>query len=73
MKILIFTEGTALTFKKENSVHDYANYVPISKAVEKLTDWKNQRAIIYRGKTPTVKSRVLKHRTKSVSEKIPRP
>lgn len=83
MKILIFTEGTALTFKsgqglrreeqvkqsnlegtqreeaslsyisiedipvKLNSVHDYANYIPIGSVVEKLTNWKNQGATIY--------------------------
>ncbi|MBI2021542.1 hypothetical protein HYS93_01515 [Candidatus Daviesbacteria bacterium] len=28
------------------SVHDYANYIPINKDVQKLTEWKNQGAII---------------------------
>ena len=64
MKILIFTEGTILMHKnavghgrksivkqvldKISSVTDYAGYVPIRNAVEKIHKWQNQGAeIIY--------------------------
>ena len=67
MKILVFTEGTILTFQsgeglgreqivelsknaatqEQSSVHDFANYIPQGKAVEKLNKWKQQGATIY--------------------------
>ncbi len=62
MKILIFLHGTALmhknavgktrnerveqSIKREKSVLDYENYVPINKAVEKLKKWESQGAEI---------------------------
>ena len=42
MKVLVFTEGTILMNKASTSVDDYLNYIP----VKKLTDWKNQGAVI---------------------------
>jgi len=64
MRIIIFTEGTILMHKsaikhsreeivrqvidKDLSVRDYANYVPIGGAVEKIKNWADQGAeIIY--------------------------
>lgn len=83
MKIMVFTEGTALmhnsaknvgreerveqgrlagiqmeekslvynssstTNAEINSVYDYTNYLPVGDAVKKLTNWKNQGAVIY--------------------------
>lgn len=48
MKILIFTEGTIVMHTNVDSIHDYANYVPIKNAVEKLRNWRTQGAkIIY--------------------------
>ena len=32
--------------KNEESVHDYASYIPIGNAVKKVATWKNQRAEI---------------------------
>jgi len=46
MKVLVFTEGTILMNKASNSVDDYLNYIPVGNAVKKLTDWKNQGAVI---------------------------
>jgi hypothetical protein len=62
MKILIFTEGTILMHKNaighsrediikqvkedEESVSDFASYVPIGKAAKKLKNWNNQGAEI---------------------------
>ena len=45
MKILVFTEGTIL-MNKTDSVDDYSNYIPVGNAVQKLTEWKKQGAII---------------------------
>lgn len=58
MKIMIFTEGTIIMHKnakghsrkeiveqvkkKEESVKDYASYIPIGEAVNKLKTWKKQ-------------------------------
>jgi len=64
MKILVFLHGTLIMHKsgsgktreervkqsekREKSVLDYANYIPIGNAVEKLKNWKRQGAeIIY--------------------------
>jgi hypothetical protein len=63
MKILIFTEGTlimhksALNVSREVAVdqvkndipdvHDFRNYIPSFKAVEKLKKWKDQGAELY--------------------------
>lgn len=63
MRILIFTEGTLLMHKhgkghpreeivqqvrdKEASVHDYASYIPLYNAVEKLITWKKAAEIVY--------------------------
>src|SRR3989304_1592830 len=63
MKIMIFTEGTALMFQsganlsreervkmsqqKESSVYDFASYMPAGRAVEKIIQWKNRGAEIY--------------------------
>src|SRR3989344_1891261 len=62
MKIMIFTEGTALMFQsganlsreervkesqaKEKSVYDFASYMPAGRAVEKLKTWVKQGAQI---------------------------
>ena len=46
MKILVFTEGTILMNKTSDSVDDYSNYIPVGNAVQKLTEWKKQGAII---------------------------
>lgn len=62
MKVLIFTEGTILMHKnalgqrrkeivkqvedKEESISDYASYVPIGNAVAKLQTWADQGAEI---------------------------
>ena len=72
MKILIFTEGTILMHKnavghervsivkqvlnKIASVTDYAGYVPIGNAVEKIQKWQEQgNEIIYLTSPPTKK------------------
>lgn len=63
MKILVFLHGTLIMHQtglnksreervkqskeREASVLDYANYVPIGNAVEKLNKWKSQGADIY--------------------------
>jgi len=63
MKIMVFTEGTALMFKsglnlsreervkmsqaKEKSVYDFASYLPAGRAVEKIKNWQEQEAEIY--------------------------
>lgn len=63
MKIMVFTEGTALMFKsganlsrdervkmsqaKEQSVYDFASYLPAGKAVEKIKKWSDQGAQMY--------------------------
>ena len=63
MNLLIFTEGTILMHRhalghsreeviqqvkeKETSVHDYASYVPINNAAEKLRKWKNEDLKIF--------------------------
>ena len=62
MKILIFTEGTIIMHKnalghtreeivkqseqKEESVHDYKNYIPVGNSVKKLQKWKKDGAEI---------------------------
>ena len=62
MRILVFLHGTTIMHKsavgvsrltrvdqvkiQEESVHDYALYVPVGDAVNKLTSWKNQGAEI---------------------------
>ncbi len=62
VKILVFTEGTIIMHKsavgrgreqivkqsekKQESVHDYASYVPVGNAPKKLNVWKNQGAEI---------------------------
>jgi hypothetical protein len=62
MRILLFTEGTILIHKNaeghsrteiskqvrdnEESIHDFASYIPIGKAVTKISTWKNQGADI---------------------------
>lgn len=62
MKILIFTEGTVLMHKsalghrreeiveqvqnEDKSIHDYASYIPIGNAVNKISKWANQGAEI---------------------------
>jgi len=62
MKILIFTEGTVIIHKNaeghsreeiikqvkdnEESIHDFASYIPIGNAVEKIKKWKDQGAEI---------------------------
>jgi hypothetical protein len=46
MKILIFTEGTIIMHKDGESIHDFASYIPISQAVDKLKTWANQGAEI---------------------------
>ena len=62
MKLLVFTEGTILMHKggighsreervrqvreKEASIHDYASYVPIGDAAEKLKRWQKDGAEI---------------------------
>ncbi|MCJ7793134.1 MAG: hypothetical protein MUP45_04105 [Candidatus Marinimicrobia bacterium] len=63
MKILTFTEGTILmplsalglsrkerveqSKRKEKKVYDFANHLPIEKAVKKLQTWKNQGVKIF--------------------------
>ncbi|MFA4814504.1 MAG: hypothetical protein WC924_02605 [Candidatus Gracilibacteria bacterium] len=48
MKILIFTEGTLIMHRSADSIYDYADYVPIKNAVEKLRSWRGQGAeIVY--------------------------
>lgn len=62
MRILVFLHGTVIMHKnaqgvaregrvkqvveKEESIRDYASYVPIGDAVRKLQDWKSQGAEI---------------------------
>jgi hypothetical protein len=62
MKILVFLHGTAIMHKgakglareetirqvmeREESVHDYAAYIPVGNAVKKLQGWKEQGARI---------------------------
>lgn len=62
MKILIFLHGTLIMHKnaegrtreervrqvvdRDPSVHDYASYIPVGDAVEKLKSWKSQGAEI---------------------------
>ncbi len=46
MKILVFLHGTAIMRKNGSSVLDYANYVPVGNAVEKLKNWQSQGAEI---------------------------
>ena len=61
MKILVFTEGTIIMHNsalghsreeiinqvkmKEESVHDFKSYIPISGAVQKIISWKDQSHI----------------------------
>ena len=63
MKILVFTEGTVIMHPsakgltreqrveqskiRERTVHDYRNYIPNDRAVQKLMDWKTQGEKIY--------------------------
>ncbi len=44
VKILVFTEGTIIMHKSKGAIHDYASYVPIGNAAEKLQKWKSQGA-----------------------------
>lgn len=62
MKILVFLHGTTIMHKsaksltreeivrqiteRDESVHDYASYIPVGNAVKKLQDWKGQGARI---------------------------
>ncbi len=62
MRIMIFTEGTIIMHKnavghsreeiveqvekEQESVHDYASYIPVGNAVKKLKIWKKQGAEI---------------------------
>src|SRR5687767_9530501 len=62
MKIMIFLHGTTIMHKSaigkkreeriqqvkrsEKSVYDYAHYVPVGNAVEKLKNWQRQGALI---------------------------
>lgn len=62
MKILIFTEGTIIIHRnaaghtreeiikqvkeKEESIYDFASYIPIGNAVEKIKKWKDRGAEI---------------------------
>ena len=62
MNILIFLHGTLIMHKSaegktreerakqvmdgESSVHDYASYIPVGNAVEKLKSWQSQGAEI---------------------------
>ncbi|MDD5739646.1 MAG: hypothetical protein PHO20_02675 [Candidatus Peribacteraceae bacterium] len=64
MRIIVFTEGTILMHKNavghtrkeiilqandmEPSIHEFASYLPIGRAAEKLSKWKSQGAkIVY--------------------------
>lgn len=48
MKFLVFLHGTVIMHKDKDSVLDYANYVPVGNAAEKLKHWQDQGAeIIY--------------------------
>ena len=48
MKILIFTEGTIIMHQNEESIKDFANYIPIGQAVVKIKGWVDQgHEIIY--------------------------
>lgn len=45
---MVFLHGTTIMHKKGSSVLDYANYVPIGNAVDKLKKWQSQGVeIIY--------------------------
>ncbi len=62
MKIMVFTEGTIIMHRggigrtaeersiqvkeKGKSIYDWASYVPINRAVEKLKTWKERGAVI---------------------------
>lgn len=46
MEILVFLHGTLIMHKKGSSVLDYANYIPVGKAVDKLKKWQSQGAEI---------------------------
>jgi hypothetical protein len=62
MKILVFLHGTTIMHKNarglarervvrqvgegDESIHDYASYIPVGNAAMKLREWKGQRAII---------------------------
>lgn len=46
VKIMVFTEGTVIGPPNLLSLYNHAAYVPIKKAVEKLTIWKQQGADI---------------------------
>ena len=79
MKILIFLHGTLIMHKSaedktregrvkqvENgdlSVHDYASYVPVGNAVEKLKSWQSQGAEIM---TVTFVKPEIKQKIKSI-------
>lgn len=95
MKIMVFTEGTALMFQSAHglsqeervkksqeagiqqeestlafesesqtpkalpgSVYDFANYLPVDQAVDKLCGWKKQGAIIYYLTSRRIKSEI---------------
>lgn len=42
MKILIFTEGTIIMHSFDDSIEDYASYIPVKNAVSKTKQWENQ-------------------------------
>ena len=58
MKLLIFTEGTILMHEnakgcareeivqqardKEESIYDYASYIPVNNAIDKVKEWQSQ-------------------------------
>lgn len=46
MRILVFLHGTVIMHKDKDSVLDYASYIPVGNAVEKLEGWQSQGAEI---------------------------
>ncbi|MCR4305972.1 MAG: hypothetical protein NUV73_02730 [Candidatus Daviesbacteria bacterium] len=46
MRILIFLHGILIKHKDKDSIVDYANYIPVGNAVEKLKKWQSQGAEI---------------------------
>lgn len=48
MKIAIFLHGTVTMHKDENSIQDFASYIPVGNSVQKLRKWTDQGVeIIY--------------------------
>ena len=44
MKLLVFVEGTILMHPSDDKINDFASYVPIKNAVQKITAWVEQGA-----------------------------